>query len=73
MAEEEEMKKAFKGHQNNVCLIAVIPKVISPTLSTEDENQIVPQWAVVVMVVGLVSLLFVIIFGVTVVSSDKCG
>lgn len=49
--------------------IPVIPKRYSPTQTTGDEDNIVPQWAVVVMVVGLVSLLFVIIFGVTVVSA----
>lgn len=53
--------------------ISVIPKLIAPTLSTGDENNLVPQWAVVVMVVGLVSLLFVIIFGVAVVSVAKGG
>lgn len=33
-----------------------------------DENVLLPQWAIAVIVIGLASLLFVIIFGVTVVS-----
>jgi hypothetical protein len=33
-----------------------------------EEDVLLPQWAIAVIVIGLASLLFVIIFGVTVVS-----
>lgn len=32
-----------------------------------EEDQLIPQWAIVIIVIGVGSLIFVIIFGVTVV------
>lgn len=34
---------------------------------SEDDDLLLPQWAIAVMVIGFASLLFVILFGVTVV------
>lgn len=34
----------------------------------EDENRLIPQWAIAVIVIGVGGLLFIIIFGVSVVS-----
>ncbi|KRT81637.1 hypothetical protein AMK59_6040 [Oryctes borbonicus] len=39
---------------------------ISPTSGYSDDDVLLPQWAIAVIVIGLASLLFVIIFGVTV-------
>lgn len=39
-----------------------------PTVGYADEDVFLPQWAIAGIVIGLASLLFVIIFGVTVVS-----
>lgn len=47
--------------------ILVFPKQVVPTVGYADENEFLPQWAIAVIVIGLASLLFVIIFGVTVV------
>ncbi|XP_044734809.1 nuclear pore complex protein DDB_G0274915 isoform X2 [Chrysoperla carnea] len=44
----------------------VFPKQVAPTVGYADENEFLPQWAIAVIVIGLASLLFVIIFGVTV-------
>lgn len=44
----------------------VIPKQILPTVTAEEEDLFLPQWAIAVIVIGLASLLFVILFGVTV-------
>lgn len=44
----------------------VIPKGNIPTIGYSDENVLLPQWAIAVIVIGLASLLFVIIFGATV-------
>ena len=38
-----------------------------PTVGYADEDVFLPQWAIAGIVIGLASLLFVIIFGVTVV------
>lgn len=48
--------------------ITVIPKTI-PAMNdhSEDDDLLLPQWAIAVMVIGFASLLFVILFGVTVV------
>lgn len=48
--------------------VTVLPKHTQPTVGYADENVLLPQWAIAVIVIGLASLLFVIIFGVTVVS-----
>lgn len=45
-----------------------MPKQIAPTVGYAEDNLLLPQWAIAVIVIGLASLLFVIIFGVTVVS-----
>jgi hypothetical protein len=34
----------------------------------EDPNVLLPQWAIAVICIGFISLMFVIVFGVTVVS-----
>ncbi|XP_055695635.1 mucin-2 isoform X2 [Lutzomyia longipalpis] len=49
----------------------VIPKQIAPTVEFAEENQLLPQWAIAVIVIGVGSLLFVIIFGVTVLLNRK--
>jgi len=41
---------------------------VTATVGTDDAW--LPQWAVAVMVIGLASLLFVLIFGITVVFTD---
>lgn len=38
------------------------------TITPMDDNTLLPQWGIAVIVIALASLLFVIIFGVTVVS-----
>lgn len=43
-----------------------------PTVGYAENDVLLPQWAIAVIVIGLASLLFVIIFGVTVVSFNKC-
>ncbi|KAG5896150.1 hypothetical protein JTB14_015853 [Gonioctena quinquepunctata] len=44
----------------------VLPKVSYPTVGFAENDVLLPQWAIAVIVIGLASLLFVIIFGVTV-------
>ncbi|XP_039283089.1 mucin-5AC isoform X2 [Nilaparvata lugens] len=44
----------------------VLPKAVVPTVGMAEEDVFLPQWAIAVIVIGLASLLFVIIFGVTV-------
>ncbi|KAF7278995.1 hypothetical protein GWI33_007722 [Rhynchophorus ferrugineus] len=44
----------------------VIPKGEIPAIGYFDDNVLLPQWAIAVIVIGLASLLFVIIFGATV-------
>lgn len=50
------------------CFSLVLPKQAYPTVGFAEDNILLPQWAIAVIVIGLASLLFVIIFGVTVVS-----
>lgn len=45
----------------------VIPKVPSSNI-IENEDRLIPQWAVVMIVIGIGGLLFIIVFGVSVVS-----
>jgi len=53
-----------------LCLsVSVLAKQVFPTVGYADEDVFLPQWAIAGIVIGLASLLFVIIFGVTVVSS----
>ncbi|KAK2576699.1 hypothetical protein KPH14_005360 [Odynerus spinipes] len=48
----------------------VIPKVpMSDTI--ENENRLIPQWAVVIIVIGVGGLLFIIIFGVSVLTNRR--
>jgi hypothetical protein len=62
------------GRRNNTTVVlrlrvvAVLPKQAYPTVGYAEDNVLLPQWAIAVIVIGLASLLFVIIFGVTVVS-----
>ncbi|XP_033308941.1 uncharacterized protein LOC117210238 [Bombus bifarius] len=43
----------------------VIPKVTTPQY-TEEDDRLVPQWAIAVIVIGVGGLVFIIIFGVSV-------
>jgi len=53
-----------------LCLsVSVLAKQVVPTVGYADEDVFLPQWAIAGIVIGLASLLFVIIFGVTVVSN----
>lgn len=48
--------------------LTVLPKPTrSVTATAGTDDAWLPQWAVAVMVIGLASLLFVLIFGITVV------
>ncbi|CAK1599708.1 unnamed protein product [Parnassius mnemosyne] len=44
----------------------VLPKREEPTIKEPDEEAFLPQWGIAVIVIAMASLLFVIIFGVTV-------
>ncbi|KAJ0181126.1 hypothetical protein K1T71_003211 [Dendrolimus kikuchii] len=44
----------------------VLPKREEPTIVAPEEESFLPQWGIAVIVIALASLLFVIIFGVTV-------
>ncbi|KAI5642542.1 SEA domain-containing protein [Phthorimaea operculella] len=44
----------------------VLPKREEPTIVAPDEESFLPQWGIAVIVIALASLLFVVIFGVTV-------
>lgn len=46
----------------------VIPKQLLPSVEQEEPYSLIPQWAIAVIVIGMASLLFVIVFGVAVVS-----
>jgi len=48
--------------------VTVLAKQVVPTVGYADDDVFLPQWAIAGIVIGLASLLFVIIFGVTVVS-----
>lgn len=51
----------------------MLPKQVYPTVGYAENDVLLPQWAIAVIVIGLASLLFVIIFGVTVVCSTIFG
>lgn len=55
--------------------IKVIQKVATPVDVDEDEDVLLPQWAIAMISIGLLSLVFVILFGVIVVGilHDYCG
>ncbi|XP_052747448.1 mucin-5AC [Bicyclus anynana] len=44
----------------------VLPKHEEPTITEPEEESLLPQWGIAVIVIALASLLFVVIFGVTV-------
>lgn len=46
-----------------------MPKHEEPTIAEPEEESLLPQWGIAVIVIAMASLLFVVIFGVTVVSS----
>lgn len=52
--------------------LSVIPKVTTPQY-TEEDDRLVPQWAIAVIVIGVGGLVFIIIFGVSVVSIKSEG
>jgi hypothetical protein len=58
----------FDHHRVLSLSLAVLSKQAAPTVGYADEDVFLPQWAIAGIVIGLASLLFVIIFGVTVVS-----
>lgn len=51
-----------------LCSVVVLIKPEEPIVEEAHKDTLLPQWAIAVIVIGLASLLFVIIFGVTVVS-----
>lgn len=55
-----------------ICFVLVIPKQILPPVDSEEEDLLLPQWAIAGIVIGMASLLFVILFGVTVVTYRIC-
>ncbi|XP_043677710.1 uncharacterized protein LOC122633647 [Vespula pensylvanica] len=50
----------------------VIPKVPSSNI-IENEDRLIPQWAVVMIVIGIGGLLFIIVFGVSVLVNRQNG
>ncbi|XP_011493862.1 PREDICTED: flocculation protein FLO11 [Ceratosolen solmsi marchali] len=50
----------------------VIPKVAAPNM-IQDENRLIPQWAIAVIVIGVGGLLFIIVFGVSVLVNRQHG
>ena len=54
----------------NLNLLLVVPtgRARPSTDSKDGEDQILPPWAVAVIVIGLASVAFVIVFGVSMVS-----
>lgn len=48
--------------------VPVLPKTLQPAIGLAEQNMWLPQWAIAVIVIGIASLLFVIIFGITIVS-----
>lgn len=49
---------------------SVIPKTITPQYMEKDDK-LIPQWAIAVIVIGVGGLLFIIVFGVSVVTWTK--
>lgn len=47
-------------------VFSVIPKAITPQYIDKDDR-LIPQWAIAVIVIGVGGLLFIIVFGVSVV------
>lgn len=47
-------------------LVTVIPKSAVPL--HVDDDKLIPQWVIAVIVIGVGGLLFIIVFGVSVVS-----
>ncbi|XP_033221803.1 flocculation protein FLO11 isoform X2 [Belonocnema kinseyi] len=48
----------------------VIPKATTPAL-TGNEDRLIPQWAIAVIVIGIGGLLFIIVFGVSVLANRQ--
>lgn len=48
--------------------VTVIPKQNIPSVEQVEPYSLIPQWAIAVIVIGMASLIFVILFGVAVVS-----
>lgn len=51
-----------------IFFLVVIAKNAHTNVEFAEEDLLIPQWAIVVIVIGVGSLVFVVIFGVTVVS-----
>lgn len=48
----------------------MIQKLATLPPDEDDENVLLPQWAIAMITIGLMSLVFVILFGIAVVKSD---
>jgi hypothetical protein len=49
----------------------VIQKVATPPPDEDDENVFLPQWAIAMITIGLMSLVFVVLLGIAVVCHRK--
>lgn len=49
----------------------MLPKRVEQKIIETEEESFLPQWGIAVIVIAMASLLFVVIFGVTVVSIFK--
>ena len=54
--------------KQGITLISVLENETASPNSAEKEERALPDWAIAVIVIGLGSVAFVIIFGITVVS-----
>lgn len=59
---------SFKFFLTILLLLPVLPKREEPKAVEPEEESFLPQWGIAVIVIAMASLLFVVIFGVTVVS-----
>ena len=50
-------------------VVAVLGELEATPLEKEEQQETLPQWAIAVVVIGLASLAFVVIFGVSMVST----
>jgi hypothetical protein len=49
------------------CLFSVVPRELSAPATDQSDESGLPDWAIAVIVIGLGSFAFVLIFGITVV------
>lgn len=62
------MNLNFMEFELLISSFTVIQKVAPKPTDEDDENNLLPQWAIAMISIGLLSLVFVILFGVAVVS-----